>query len=83
MSIKYLTTKVVNSVPYRLEYTVPAGNPIRSTPLFRTGKNNGYTGHIGQFRAIPVSTDQFRAIPSVPVGTEKSCFFFFFKFCNF
>ena len=58
-------SNVVNSVPYRPvrpEYTVPASNPVRSTPLFRTGKN---TGRTGQFRAIPV-------------GTEKGFFFFFF-----
>ena len=57
--------KVINSVPYRPvrpEYTVPASNPVHSTPLFRTGKN---TGRTGQFRAIPA-------------GTEKSFFFFFF-----
>ena len=63
------STKVVNSVPYRpvrSEYTVSASNPVCSIPLFRIGKN---TGRTGQFRAIPV-------------GTEKSFFFFFviFKF---
>ena len=55
--------KVVNSVPYRLvwlESIVLASNPVRSTPLFRTGKN---TGRTGQFRAVPA-------------GTEKSFFFF-------
>ena len=57
-------SKVINSVPYRSvlsEYTVPASNPVHSTPLFRTGKN---TGRIGQFRAIPA-------------GTEKSFFFIY------
>ena len=52
----------VNTVPYRPEYTVPASNPVHSTPLFRTGKN---IGHTGQFRAIPA-------------GTEKKNFFLFF-----
>ena len=42
--------------------TVPAGNPVRLTSMFRTGRN---TGRTGQFRAIPA-------------GTEKSLFFFFF-----
>ena len=62
--------KVVNSVPYRLvwlEYIVLASNPVRSTPLFRTGKN---TGRTGQFRAVPA-------------GTEKSFFFFFLSFVIF
>ena len=52
------STKVVNSAPYRsvrLEYTVPASNLVRSTPLFRTEKN---TGRTGQFRAIPVGTEK-------------------------
>ena len=41
--------QVIDSVPYRSvrpEYTVPASNPVRSTPLFRTGKNTGRTGII-------------------------------------
>ena len=42
--------------------TVPASDPVRSTPLFRTEKNTGRTG-------------QFRAIPGVPAIIE---FFFFF-----
>ena len=35
---------VVNSVPYwpvRPDYTVPIGNPVRLTPMFRIGKNTG------------------------------------------
>jgi len=39
-----LLSNVVNSVPYRPvrpEYIVPASNLVRSTPLFRTGKNTG------------------------------------------
>ena len=67
-----IRTKVINSVPYRPvrpEYTVPASNPVHSTPLFHIGKNTGRTG-------------QFRAIPGVPAGTEKS-FFFFLSFVIF
>ena len=75
MSIKYLTTKVVNSVPYRPEYTIPASNPVRSTPLFRTGKN---TGHTGLVPAVPANFGQYRPVLDVPAGTEKSFFFFFF-----
>ena len=66
----------VNTVPYqpyRPEYTVPASNPVHSTPLFRTGKN---TGRTGQFRAIPAGTrrtGQYR----------KNFFFFFFFFLSF
>ena len=63
--ITLLLHKVINSVPYRPirpEYTVPASNPVHSTPLFSTRKN---TGRTGQFWAIPA-------------GTEKSFFFFFF-----
>ena len=40
-------TKVIDSVPYRLvrpEYIVPASILVRSTPLFRTGKNTGRIG---------------------------------------
>ena len=68
--ITLLLHKVINSVPYRPirpEYTVPASNPVHSTPLFRTRKN---TGRTGQFRAIPA-------------GTEKSFFFFFLSFVIF
>ena len=59
--------KGVDSVSYRSVYTVPANKLVHITSLFRTGKN---TGRIGQFWAISAST-------------EKSFFFFFFKFCNF
>ena len=66
--ITLLLHKVINSVSYWPvwpEYTVPASNPVHSTPLFRTGKNTGRTG-------------QFRAILGVPAGKEKSFFLFFF-----
>ena len=42
-------TKVIDSVLYRSvrpEYTVQASNPVRSTPLFHTGKNTSRTGEI-------------------------------------
>ena len=42
-----VSAKVIDSVPYQLvqpEYTVPASNPVHSTPLFRTEKNTGRTG---------------------------------------
>ena len=75
--LESVPTRGVNTVLYRLVYTVPATKSVRLIPLFRTGKNTGYTGRIGQFRAIPI-------------GTEKKFFFFFlyllllfFKFCNF
>ena len=64
------STKVVNSVPYRPvrpEYTVPAGNPVRLTSMFRTGRN---TGRTGQFRAIPAGTGR--------TGRYRKKFFFFF-----
>ena len=69
----WIQTRGVNIVPYWLiwlVYTVPASKPVRLTPLFRTGKNTGRTGHI----------------PSVPAGTEKKfllLLLLFFKFCNF
>ena len=47
--------KVIDSVPYRpvwSEYTIPASNPVRSTPLFRTGKNTGRTGKIWLYRPV-------------------------------
>ena len=74
-SYKNLLNKVIDSVPYRLvrpEYTVPASNPVRSTPLFRTGKN---TGRTGQFRAIPTSTRR--------IGRYRKKIFFFFNFVIF
>ena len=66
---------VVNSVPYRPvrpEYIVPASNPVRSTPLFRIGKN---TGRTGQFRAIPAGTGR--------TGRYRKKFFFFLSFVIF
>ena len=65
----------VNTVPYRPyrpEYTVPASNPVHSTPLFRTGKN---TGRTGQFRAIPAGT--------LDIGRYRTKFFFFLSFVIF
>ena len=73
-------TNVINTVPYRPvrpEYTVPAGNPVRLTSMFRTGRNTGRIGRTGQFRVIPagtVCTGRYR---------KKFFFFFFLKFCNF
>ena len=64
--------KVINSVPYRPEYTVPASNPVHLTPLFRTGKN---TGRTGQFRAIPADTGR--------TGRYKKKFVFFNFFLSF
>ena len=69
---------VVNSVPYRPvrpEYTVPASNPVRLTPLFRTGKNTGRTGLVP---AVPANFGQYRPVPGVPAGKENFFFFFFF-----
>ena len=52
-------SSVVDTVPYRPvrpEYTVPAGDPVRLTPTFRTGKN---TGRTGQYQAIRAGTKFF------------------------
>ena len=73
----------VNNVPYRLVrsvYTVLASKPVRLTPLFRTRKNTGHTGHVP---AVPVNFGQYRPVPGVLAGTEKNLFIFFLKFCNF
>ena len=46
---------VVNIVPYRLvrpEYTIPAGNPVWLTPMFRTGRNTGRTGKYRLYRPV-------------------------------
>uniref|UniRef100_A0A7N2LP16 Uncharacterized protein n=1 Tax=Quercus lobata TaxID=97700 RepID=A0A7N2LP16_QUELO len=61
----------VNTVPYRPEYTVPASNPVHSTPLFRTGKNTGRTGLVP---VIPANFGQYRPVPGVPAeeGKHKS-----------
>ena len=75
-----IKNKVINSVPYRPEYTVPASNPVHSTPLFRTGKN---TGHTGLVPAVPANFGQYWPVPGVPAGTEKSFFFFFLSFVIF
>ena len=51
-------TNVVNTVPYRPvrpEYTVPAGNPVRLTSMFRTGRNTGRTGLVP---AVPANLDR-------------------------
>ena len=63
-------TSVVDTVPYRPvrpEYTVPAGDPVRLTPTFRTGKNTGCTGLVP---AVLADTGQYRPVQN---------FFFFFK----
>ena len=57
--------KVINSVPYRPEYTVPASNPVHSTPLFRTGKNTGCTGLVP---AVPANFGQYRPVQSLEKG---------------
>ena len=47
---------VVDTVPYRPvrpKYTVPAGNPVQVTYLFRTGGNTGRTGLVP---AVPANT---------------------------
>ena len=59
--LESVPTKRVNTVLYRLVrlvYTVPASKSVRLIPLFRTGKNTGHTGRIGQFRAIPTGTEK-------------------------
>ena len=53
------STNVVNFVPYRSEYTVPASNPVCLTPLFRTGKNTGCTGLVP---AVPANFGQYRPV---------------------
>ena len=83
---RYRKKKVVNFVPYRPvrpEYTVPASNPVRSTPLFRTEKNTGCTGHIGRTSLISANFGQYWPVSGVPTGTEKSFFFFFFIYFFF
>ena len=74
-----LMSKVINSVPYRPvrpEYTVPASNPVHLIPPFRTEKNTGRTG------LVPANFGQYRPIPGVLAGTEKS-FYFYFLFLSF
>ena len=68
--------KVIDSVPYwpvRPEYTIPASNPVRSTPLFHTGKN---TGHTDLVPAVPANFGQYRLV-------QKFFFFFFLSFVIF
>ena len=51
-----LLSSVVDTVPYRPvrpKYTVPAGNPVQLTYLFRTGRNTGRTGLVP---AVPANT---------------------------
>ena len=53
---KHVFNSVVDTVPYRPvrpKYTVPAGNPVRLTYLFRTGRNTGRTGLVP---AVPANT---------------------------
>ena len=42
-------------------------------PLFRTQKNTGCTGLVP---AVLANFGQYRPVPGVPAGTEKSFFFF-------
>ena len=79
----------INNVPYRmvrLVYTLPASKPVRLTPLFRTRKNIGRTGHV---LAVPVNFGQYRPIPGVPPVQKKSflllllLFFFFLSLVIF
>ena len=73
----------VNTVPYRPyrpEYIVPASNPVHSTPLFRTGKNTGCTSLVP---AVPANFGQYRPVPGVPAGTEKSFYFLSFVIFEF
>ena len=75
-----LSCKVINSIPYRPvrpEYTVPTSNPVHSTPLFRTEKYTDRTG------LVPANFGQYRPVPGVQAGTEKSFFFFFLSFVIF
>ena len=51
-SIDRIFANVVNTVPYRPEYTVPAGNPVRLTSMFRTGRNTGRTGQYRLYRPV-------------------------------
>ena len=74
---------VVDTVPYRPvrpKYTVPAGDPVRLTPTFRTGKNIGRTGLVP---AVPANTEQYRPVPGVPASTEIYLFFLFLFFLSF
>ena len=72
--------KVVDFVP------VPAGMYHTDTytgietPMFCTGLNTGYAGHV---RAIPADFGHYRPIPSIPASTEKSFFFFSFVIFEF
>ena len=68
-------SKGVNSVPYQMvwaEYNVLASKPVRITPLFRTGKNTGRTGHVP---AVPANFGQYLQI--------QNFFFFFLSFLIF
>ena len=66
----WIQTRGVNIVPYWLiwlVYTVPVSKLVRLTPLFRTGKNTGRTGHI----------------LSIPAGTEKKFYYYYYYFLSF
>ena len=49
---KRIESKVVNSVPYRLVYTILANKLVQNTPLFRTRKNTSCTGEIRLSRPV-------------------------------
>ena len=79
--IKFSLYKCVkHGCQYRTVPAVPASNPVHSTPLFRTGKNTGRTGHVP---AVPANFGQYRPVPGVPAGTRKKFFFFFLSFVIF
>ena len=65
--------------------TVPAG----TAGIYRTGQQSGTFDPPcfvpEKIPAVPANFGQYRPVPGVPAGTEKSFFilFFFFKFCNF
>ena len=71
MSILYRIDRTGRNIPYRpaIRYTRP--------PLFRTGKNTGRTD------LVPSNFGQYRPVPGVPAGTEKSFLFIFFIFLSF
>ena len=72
-SLHTILSNVVNTVPYRPvrpEYTVPAGNPVRLTSMFRTGRNTGRTS------LVPANFGQYRPV-------QKKVFFFFLSFVIF
>ena len=65
------------SIESRGVNTVPASKLVQLTPLFRTGKNTGCTGHTGQFRAIPTGTGRTGRYQ------KKKFFFYYYYFLSF